>query len=391
MGLKDPSVVDIAKKLISTPSVSGSEGAVAGLIRDLTAEMGVDQAFIDEYGNVISIVRGSVGRIVVFEGHMDHVPPGRRESWSHDPYDPVIIDGRLYGRGAADMKGAIAAMISSIPGVAGEGDYPSVYYVFVPHEEICEGVLFGRALDDSLKIRPDLVVLGEATGLNLYYGQRGRSVLRVDFYGRSAHASMPWEGVNPLKPISRLVLRLDEIMDMLPSHPVLGKTSLAPTVIDCEPGFPPVIPEHCSLLIDSRFPVGVGRGNLLNTLRLVVDELRNEYTSAEVGILEETIHTWRGAELRVQHYYPSWITSREVYEPILEYLRRIRPWMKPGTWMFSTDGVYSAGVKGYPTIGIGPGDERLAHKADEYVPVEELVDAVRLYTGVVEYFKGSGG
>ncbi len=383
----DPLV--IAEKLISTPSVSGSEMDIAYLLRDLLVEAGVDKAFIDDYGNVIGVVNGGVDHSIVFEGHMDTVPPGRLEEWSHDPYDPVVVDGKLFGRGAVDMKGAIASMIASIPRVKGR-DHPSLYYVFVPHEEICEGVLFGKALEETLGLVPDLVVLGEATNLDLYRGQRGRSVLRVEVYGRSAHASMPWEGVNPLKPLSRLILRLDAVMDRLPSDPVLGKTSLSPTVIGCEPGFPPMIPDHCGLVIDARFPVGVGRGNILNTLRLVLDEYRNEYLRAELSVLEEDIETWKGSRLRVTHYYPAWLVPVEKIKTLHGFLQGINESMRIGTWLFSTDGVYSAGVKGYLTVGIGPGDERLSHKPDEYVPVKHLYKAVKLYLGVVEYYTGVG-
>lgn len=372
-------VVDIAKELISTPSISGSEGEIAHIIRDRLEEFGVDRSFIDKYGNVIGVVKGGSDNVIVFEGHMDHVPPGDLGQWKTDPYRPVIIDDKLYGRGSVDMKGAIAAMISSI-GVLGEGLDRDIYYVFVPHEEICEGVLFGKALDETLRIKPDLVVLGEATNLNLYRGQRGRTVIRIVVRGRSAHASMPWEGLNPLKPIARLIVRLDEVMERLPGHTVLGGSSLSPTVIDCSPGFPPMIPDKCILILDARFPIQVKRGNLLNALRSELYALKSMYVSSELDVLREEITTWRGVKLSIEHYYPSWLTPIDQIDDIYGKLHTHNPYMRIGVWRFSTDGVYSAGVRGYKTIGIGPGDERLAHKPNEYVPVKHLYKAVEIYS-----------
>ncbi|RLG80850.1 MAG: YgeY family selenium metabolism-linked hydrolase, partial [Thermoprotei archaeon] len=166
-------LIKIVKSLIETPSLSGEEKDIAYLIRDFLNDYGVDKSFIDKYGNVIGIIKGGLNRTIVFEGHMDHVPPGNISNWKYDPYKPEIIENRIYGRGAVDMKGAIGSMIYSIPKVS-KKDIPSIYYIFVPYEEISEGVLFKKALEETLNLRPDLVVLGEATNLDLYIGQRGR-------------------------------------------------------------------------------------------------------------------------------------------------------------------------------------------------------------------------
>ncbi len=377
----------IAVELIKTPSISGEEGEVAGLIKDYLSTAGVDKVFIDKYGSVVAVIERNGGKPIVYEGHMDHVPPGNLGEWSRNPYEPIVVDDKLIGRGAVDMKGAIASMIAAVPEMD-RGKGPDIYLVFVPHEEICEGVVFGRTLEETVGREPGLVVLGEATNLNMYTGQRGRAVVRIDVYGRSAHAAMPWEGLNPLKPVSRIILRLDVIMDKLPGHPVLGKTSLSPTVISCEPGFPPMIPDHCALYIDARFPVNIDRTKLLNALGLVIEESRNEYLRAKHDILRDEITTWTGVSLEVEHYYPAWYIEPSRVNGLYGYLRSIFPDMKTGVWRFSTDGVYSAGVKGITTIGIGPGDERLAHKPDEYVPVKHLYRASKIYSTITRYYAG---
>lgn len=154
------------------------------------------------------------------------------------------------------MKGAIASMIVTA-GLLGDGrDLPTFYYVFVPFEEISEGTLFRLALEKSLRIRPELVVLGEATGLNMNIGHRGRSVLKVLLKGQTAHASMPWEGFNPLIATGRLFTILEDSIDKLPVHGVLGRSSFALTIVECRPRSTSLIPDRCTIWVDYRMVPG---------------------------------------------------------------------------------------------------------------------------------------
>jgi len=382
-------LIKIVKNLVETPSLSGKEESIAYLIRDYMNNYGIDKSFIDKYGNVIGIVNGDIERIIVFEGHMDHVPPGDTSNWRYDPYKPRIIGNRIYGRGTVDMKGAIASMIYSIHKVK-EKDIPSIYYVFVPYEEISEGVLFKRAIEETLGIKPDLVVLGEATNLNLYIGQRGRTVIRAEFHGISAHASMPDMGLNALKAVSKYIWYLIQYRDKLPVHPILGRSSVEPTIIECSPKSPPMIPDKCLLTIDYRMILGETRvsitGFLNNIARKLIDEGLAIHT--DINILIEEAVMWTGTKIVIEHYYPSWlITDNDLINKILSIIRDQNPLAKTGVWRFSTDGVYSAGEANIPTIGIGPGDETLAHKPNEFIEIGQLFKASDIYSDIInKYF-----
>ncbi|MCD6428673.1 MAG: M20/M25/M40 family metallo-hydrolase, partial [Desulfurococcales archaeon] len=149
--------VDILKELISVRSLSGREGETASLIKDYLSTAGVDKVFFDRLGNVIAEIKGGGSGVVVLEGHMDVVDPGDLSSWRSDPFTATVINDRIYGRGAVDMKGAIAAQIQAIS-MFKEFDV-DVYAVYTTHEETAEGVAFKHAITEGIGRRPDVVVI----------------------------------------------------------------------------------------------------------------------------------------------------------------------------------------------------------------------------------------
>ncbi len=386
MGVTETGVIGIAKELISIPSLSGEEGEIAYAIKDLLAEEGVDEVFIDKYGNVIGVIKGST-KPVIYEGHMDHVPPGDIRPWKYDPYGPTLSNGRLYGRGSVDMKGSIAAMIASIELINRYKDL-SIYYIFVPYEEISEGTLFKYALESTLGVEPQLVVLGEATKLNIHIGHRGRAVVEVIVKGIPAHAAMPWEGINALYASARYIELIASAENSMPSHEILGRPTITPTIIECSPRSPPMIPDTCTLIIDYRLIVGENKDGIICRLEKYLRILKEKgiVKNYTISIPSGEAVMWTGARIQFEHYYPVWINNSSESLAVMENIRKtVNPHAKISIWKFSTDGVYSAGIAGYNTIGFGPGDERLAHKPNEYVEVKELVKAVEGYKTIADF------
>ncbi len=379
-------VVRVAKELISIPSLSGEEKNIAYTIRDLLNEQGVDRAFIDEYGNVVGVIDGDMVKSIVFEGHMDHVPPGDLSNWITNPYEPVVKDDKLYGRGSVDMKGAVASMIVSA-GLVEKKDIPSIYYVFVPYEEIAEGYVFGKCLEKTLSIKPDLVVLGEATNLNIYLGQRGRTVINVLVKGVSAHASMPEEGVNALSAAAYFIDIIEARKDKFPIDERLGKSTISPTIIECSPKSPPMIPDKCVIIFDYRFVLGESKTRILEEFNHIGSHLKKLkiLTDLRASIMKEKAIMWTGKEIDIEYWFPAWFNDNELTNKVLDLIKKyVNEKASKGIWRFSTDGIYSAGIMGVTTIGYGPGDERLAHKPNEYVPVDHLMRAVEGYKIIAE-------
>lgn len=354
---------------MQTPSLSGEEDEVAGLIREEMNSLGFDRTWTDRAGNVGGLIRGSgAGPVVVLEGHMDTVPPGRAEEWGVDPFSGEVRDGWLYGRGSVDMKGAIAAMVHSASLL--KSPNADVYMAFVVHEEDQEG--FGiRVFLEEAGIKPNLVVLGEATRLNVAVGHRGRVEIMLSARGRTAHSSMPDLGDSALYKLVEALVRLRGISEELPEHEVLGRSSAAPVAIRCSPGVIPVIPDSCEALLDYRMVPG-------ETLESILSRMRSLRPGVEASVVTKTIRCYTGLEERVRAYFPAWYMPSEFAELVAGELGG-----ELMTWRFGTDGSHTAGEAGILTIGYGPGDETLAHRPNERVRVADLRAAAKGYAKIV--------
>jgi len=383
--------IKIAKELVRIPSLSGREKEAAYYIRDTLNGLGVDSIVIDELGNVIAKIEGSSSKNpIILEGHIDHVEPGSKDLWKVDPYSGKIIDNKLYGRGAVDMKSSLASMISSIT-LLPDNMEKTVYLVFVTHEETAEGVAFKHALENTIREKPYIVVLGEATNLNVYIGHRGRCLIKYVVQGKTAHASMPHLGLNALSATSKSIVEILETFEKNKLfHEKLGYSTLTPTVIECSPKVTPQIPDSCRVIFDRRILPFETENALLQVFYKVKALLEHEGFKIKVSILTEELKFWTGKTVKVKDFFKPWILDEKNMH-VKKALKTIRTNVNPnatvGYWKFSTDGVYSAGEKGYVTIGFGPGNENLAHQPNEHVPLKHIKKATYGYASLVLTFQ----
>jgi putative selenium metabolism hydrolase len=347
--MMDP--VRLAQELVRIPSPPGEEKELADFLFSQLRRVGEVER--GPLGTVIGRIRRGEGPTLLLTGHMDTVPEG--SGWSVPPFSGEIREGFLYGRGAVDMKAAIAAQIAgayqAAPDLQG-----TLYLVYVPHEETAEGLALGRVLDQVEK--PDLVVLGEPTDLRLGIGHRGRAVIRLFARGKPAHASMPELGENA---IERMLHALAHALRTpLPEDPLLGTGSVAPVFVSAD-GQGPVIPDRCVALLDRRIVLGETEESVLADYHGI---------GAEAAIERVHLRFYTGEVVEAKLFFPAW------------YMPPDHPWVQRAwealglppfrVWRFSTDGVESCGRRGIPTLGFGPGDERLAHQPDERVPVSDI-------------------
>ncbi|MEM0297748.1 MAG: M20/M25/M40 family metallo-hydrolase [Zestosphaera sp.] len=371
-------VTEILKKLISVKSLPGDEGDVAGLIKDLLSAAGVDKVFIDGMGNVIAPIKGNGLGTLVLEGHMDTVDAGDLLQWEVDPFRGMEVDGKIYGRGAVDMKGALASQIKAIEGLKTlESD---LYIVYTVLEEMIEGVALGFALSRSVGRRPDVMVTGEPTGLKLGLGHRGRAVVNAEIRGETAHASMPSEGVNALEGAASLILRIADLTSRLPRHEVLGSESAVATLIECSPKMQPQIPDKCTVMIDHRIIPGRSGDDILKPYEELCSEVGKIHgVHCRQSINEALMKSWTGVEVRVKEFFPGWVNDDIIMiKALLGPLKRLYGGVTRHYWRFSTDLVI---INDYNAegLGLGPGDDTLAHKANECVDIIELRKAVDMY------------
>jgi len=373
-------LLSFAQRLIRTPSPSTREGDVAALVADEMRRVGCDEVFIDRMGNVIGRIGSGKGKSLLLNAHMDTVDVGDPRSWTRDPFAGELEGGVLYGRGAADMKGALAAMVYAVRALA-EGNTRlngDLYVAAVVQEEPCEGIAMRHIVEEE-GIRPDGVILGEATNLQIARGQRGRIEFKVHILGRASHASMPHRGVNAIYNAARVVVALELLAPQLGTDSFLGKGSIAVTEISSTSGSRNAVPDACTLYIDRRLTNGETEAKATAEIRRV---MARESVEGSVSVSEYHARSYNGYEVTARQQFPYWatpandpllLTTASVIEDVLGFVPHV------GRWEFSTDGVYTAGVAGIPTVGFGPGEERYAHTTDEQVRVSDLVAAAQVY------------
>ncbi len=366
--------------LVRIPSFSCEEKRVAERLAAEMRAVGFDEVWTDRVGNVVGRMGSGTGPRLLYNGHMDTVGVGDPAAWTRDPFGANIENGVLYGRGATDMKGPLSSLVYSAKalrdsGVRLAGD---LYLVGVVQEEPCEGFAM-RVLVEEEGIHPDWVVLAEPTNLQISRGHRGRMELHVTVHGRSSHASMPHLGENAIYGAARIIFSLELLSDMLADDPFLGKGTLAVTRIENTAGSKNVIPDSCSFVIDRRLTLGETEAKALAEIEGVI---AREQARAEVRLAEFEYVSYTGYLCRDIEHYPAWVvpenhilvqaTARAVREVMGE-----RPTI--GKWDFSTDGVYTMGVAGIPTVGIGPGKQTQAHTADECIHLADCYTAAQIY------------
>ena len=193
----DDALIAFCQKALQTPSFSGREEAMAKLLREKMLALGFDEVVFDRLGNVIGTIHGKrPGKTILLDGHMDTVDVIDKEQWAHDPFGGEIEDGRIYGRGASDMKGSDCAMVMAAGRFAARTKKDFAGTVCVSgsvHEECFEGV---APREITKRVHPDFVIVGEATSTSVKIGQRGRAEVVVETEGVSCHSSNSEKGVN---------------------------------------------------------------------------------------------------------------------------------------------------------------------------------------------------
>ncbi len=375
---------DFLRRLVRTPSLSGQEASVARLVAEEMATVGLTDIRTDRIGNIIGRYGKPGGPVLLLNAHMDTVDVGDPDAWTHDPFGGDLIDGFVYGRGASDMKGSLAAMVHAVGLLARRGvELPGeVVLAAVVQEEPTEGMAM-RVLVQEEDVRPDWVVLGEPTSLQLARGQRGRMEMWITIQGRSAHASAPEEGENALAGAARLIFGLELLNENLMADAILGKASLAVTGLTSVSGSRNAIPDRCDLIVDRRLTLGE---TAARALAEVESTMRRDGIRGRVEVGRYRSISYTGFETEGDEIYPAWLLPED--HPLLQQAaisldRALGRRPSVGLWSFSTDGVYTMGEAGIPTIGFGPGDARLAHTADEHVRLAEVLRGADAYAALV--------
>ena len=385
---RENDVIGLCQDLIQAKSYSGEENLVSDRLAAFFKEKGFDDVIIDKYGNTIGVLKGNKpGKKILFDGHMDTVPVGNEADWTYNPYSAKIHEGKIYGRGTSDMKGALAAMACAVANFAedtGKDFAGEIYIAGVVHEECFEGV-GARSISEIVK--PDYVIIGEASELNLKIGQRGRAEIKVETFGVPAHSANPEKGVNAVYKMSKVI---EAIRGLKPtSHPVLGLGILELTDIKSSP-YPgaSVVPEYCVATYDRRLLVGETKESVLKPIEDLLTKLREEDKELKVKVSyavgKEKCYT--GEEISGERFFPGWLFDKE--EAFITDVKKELEGMgftpEITQYNFCTNGSHYAGEAGIKTIGMGPSKENLAHTINEYIEIQQLTKVTENYYGIMK-------
>ena len=384
---QDEELIALCRELIRRPSVSGEEKAVSEFLRHTMLNLGYRRAEIDRYGSTLGCIRGSrPGPTVLLDGHIDTVPVGDPALWTHDPFAGEIQEDQLYGRGASDMKGSVAAMVLAAARFARDtaGEFAGTIWVSCSvQEERFEGV---ACREIARLARPDCVIVGEATGTALNIGQRGRAEVVVETRGVSCHSANPEKGVNAVYHMAELIGALRRLPP--PEHPLLGKGILELTDIISAP-YPgaSVVPALCRATFDRRLLPGETPESVLAPILAAAEGLKPRLPRLDVRtyLSRGSSACWTGETLEAERFFPAWVLPEDhpLVRGSLRGLREAGLDTPLSHYAFCTNASSFCGELGIPTVGFGPSRENLAHTADEYIEISQLERACRGFQGIL--------
>lgn len=370
-------IIDLARRTLQAPSLSGQEQQVADLVLAEMQALGYDEVSRDAVGNVVGLIRGQGGNVTLLHSHMDVVDPGDPAVWSHAPFAGDMADGYLWGRGASDDKGSLVAQVYAAGLLRQAGLRPAgdVYVAAVVGEEM--GGVGTRHLLQTL--RADIAIIGEPSGNTLRKGHRGRFEFTVTWQGRSAHASAPHKGLNPHYSAARFLLALRDLPRA--TNPIFGDTTIVPTLSYVDQTSSNVIPSRLTLHLDWRNAPQETVEEACALLQRTLDQTLEPGIQATVQVDRGTLNTYPGLAREFEHCIPSFATEEDnpylvrASQLLVDALARVVP---VDIWRFATDGGHLA-EHGIPCIGFGPGDEYMAHVVDERLAIGQLLEATTGY------------
>lgn len=328
--------------------------------------------------NVIAVLEGGKpGKTLLFEGHTDVVTEGIPEKWTYPPFAAEIHDGKIYGRGACDTKGNVAAMIIAARAVKESGvQFAGKIILCIPCDE--EGMMIGikHFIENGHADGVDSAIICEPEENNLCIKQKGALRIIIRVYGRQAHGAMPLTGSNPIPRAAKVIEELknldDEFIAVYGRDEYLGLPSVTPTVVlspsQTEPQLN-VVPTEAYIAVDIRTTVAQDHKTIVSRIEGILKRLERQDAEfkADMEVIEERPWTETSPD-------------SEIVKAVTGAYRDVAGKdMKLNGVPGATDGTFLQCLKGIKVVVTGAGNREIPHHYDEYVEIEELQEAARLY------------
>jgi succinyl-diaminopimelate desuccinylase len=377
--IKKKELVDLTIRLVqtSTENPPGNEKVAAQFLKPLLSKMGFKvKIFLSpkERWNLIAEKRwGRGGRTLLFNGHLDVVPAGELSKWKYPPFQGKLSRGRIYGRGASDMKSGIASFLHALSMIDHSKISPhqGAIILHLVSDEESHGHQGMGFLTQRGGIYGDAALVGEPTDLHPVVAHKGALWLRMSTFGKSAHSAKPHLGVNAIGKMMVLIDRLNSI-PWEREHPLLGKPTLSIGTIRGGTKIN-IVPDRCDIEVDRRMLPGENREEVLGEMKKILDLIQSQdplfqYQMEEMDFAE-------ASEVDPEE---------EIVKIGVQAIEKVIG-KEPPLRAFSgfTDSRFYINQCHIPTLIFGPGDTSQIHTTDESVEVEALIQAAHIYAWIV--------
>lgn len=358
--------IALLKEILAISSVNGAdnEGVVAEFIANYLKEKHID-AFVQQidetHANIIAKLEGKSSETVVWNGHLDTVPYGNTEEWNTDPSIPVEKNGRIYARGASDMKSGLAAMVYLLGEMGESGEKPEQTILFLGTcDEEKSGLGAEKILEEIDLSSGSLLLIGEPTGCKLGVGQKGCIWAQLNISGKTSHGAYPEEGYNAVEYGMKIVCRIKKWVTEY-EHRVLGTATAQVTMI--RGGIAPnMTPDFAEILLDIRTVPGISAEDVEKKIKKICRE-EVEETNGEVKFEVQIKNARRAIEIAEEE---RWLKEFKAY-----LKQNGAETEEIGINYFTDASILTKKESEIPVLLFGPGEPKLAHKPNEFVELEK--------------------
>ena len=379
--VQEAELVEYCREMVRIKSVNppGDEMAMAEYVANVLKSIGLEVKLLkhsSSRASVLAILRGSgQAPALLYSAHLDTVPLGA-EQWIHEPFAAETLDGKIWGRGSADMKGGLAALLVMAKIMANSGLSIKGDLIFA--------ITAGEEVDSlgakSVASYPDLgpvqaIIVPEPSYNDIYIAEKGALWLEISTYGKTAHGSMPALGKNAVMMMVELIKGLENFFIPFESHAMLGGFSMSINTISG--GIKTnVVPDRCVVSIDMRTVPGQDHHDIMARFQGLIKDLGKHDPDFK-------------ASIEITNDRPPIETSPK--EPVVKMMVNIVADITgeipiPKGVNYYTDAATLAPAFKAPMIICGPGHPGLAHQPNEYVEIEKLVQAAKIYTAATHQF-----
>jgi putative selenium metabolism hydrolase len=307
---------------------------------------------------------------LLYDAHIDTVPVIDEKKWYYAPFSGKVVDKKIFGRGACDDKGCVAALIFTsfalnkyLTLYRNNNLNYEIYFSLSSNEEDSTG----KGIEEILKkVFPTFAIICEPSDLKIVYGHKGKFAFKTTFYGKTVHSSVPHLGINAVYMATSFIKNIEKINNISKPKNLLGKPTVAVTFLETKTNSLNSIPYQCSVYVDYRGVVKEKEGQIIKKFVNTVPKKYKKFVKTQF----------------LHRYFSPWILNphhKLLTSAKKTFLETFETKPDCVLWPFCTNGSITMGDKKIPSIGFGPGKPQLAHRDNEYIEISQIFDAIKFY------------